>query len=56
MYLFEYHKEHGINPQRAVVKNFETDTVQIKSQMSFKQIADLLDMPQSQIQLFKSMA
>ncbi|CAA9195196.1 lytic transglycosylase [Flavobacterium collinsii] len=51
MYLFEYHKEHGINPQRAVVKNFETDTVQIKSQMSFKQIADLLDMPQSQLQL-----
>ncbi|OHT46548.1 LysM peptidoglycan-binding domain-containing protein [Flavobacterium tructae] len=51
MYLFEYHKEHGINPQRAVVKNFETDTVQIKSQMTFKQIADLLDMPQSQIQL-----
>ncbi|MDA6070901.1 LysM peptidoglycan-binding domain-containing protein [Flavobacterium sp. AC] len=51
MYLFEYHKEHGINPQRAVVKNFETDTVQIKNQMSFKQIADLLDMPQSQIQL-----
>ena len=51
MYLFEYHKEHGINPERAVVKNFETDTIQVKSQMSFKQIADLLDMPQSQIQL-----
>ncbi|MFH6992900.1 LysM peptidoglycan-binding domain-containing protein [Flavobacterium sp. FlaQc-48] len=51
MYLFEYHKEHGINPERAVVKNFETDTVQIKNEMSFKQLADLLDMPQSQIQL-----
>jgi membrane-bound lytic murein transglycosylase D len=51
MYLFEYHKEHGINPERALVKNFETDTVQIKNQMSFKQIADLLDMPQSQLQL-----
>nr|WP_294783520.1 LysM peptidoglycan-binding domain-containing protein [uncultured Flavobacterium sp.] len=51
MYLFEYHKEHGINPERAVVKNFETDTVCVKNQMSFKQIADLLDMPQSQIQL-----
>ncbi|MEN2402601.1 LysM peptidoglycan-binding domain-containing protein [Flavobacterium sp. MC2016-06] len=51
MYLFEYHKEHGINPERAIVKNFETDTVCIKNQMSFKQIADLLDMPQSQIQL-----
>lgn len=34
-----------------MVKNFETDTVAIKNQMSFKQIADLLDMPQSQIQL-----
>ncbi|WP_125718420.1 LysM peptidoglycan-binding domain-containing protein [Flavobacterium ustbae] len=51
MYLFEYHKEHGINPERAVVKNFETDTVCVKNQMSFKQIADLLDMPQSQIKL-----
>ena len=51
MYLFEYHKEHGINPERAVVKNFETDTVAVKNQMSFKQLADLLDMPQSQIQL-----
>lgn len=51
MYLFEYHKEHGINPERALVKNFETDTVNVKSEISFKQIADLLDMPQSQIQL-----
>jgi membrane-bound lytic murein transglycosylase D len=51
MYLFEYHKEHGINPERAVVKNFETDTISIKNEMTFKQIADLLDMPQAQIQL-----
>lgn len=51
MYLFEFHKEHGINPQRAVVKNFETDTIRIKEKMSFKQIADLLDMPEEQIQL-----
>ncbi|CAD0000614.1 LysM peptidoglycan-binding domain-containing protein [Flavobacterium salmonis] len=51
MYLFEFHKEHGINPQRAVVKNFETDTIRIKEKMSFKQIADLLDMPQSQLEL-----
>jgi membrane-bound lytic murein transglycosylase D len=51
MYLFEYHKEHGINPERAIVKNFETDTINVKSEMTFKQIADLLDMPQSQIQL-----
>nr|WP_294926935.1 LysM peptidoglycan-binding domain-containing protein [uncultured Flavobacterium sp.] len=51
MYLFEFHKEHGINPERAVLKNFETDTIRIKNHMSFKQIADLLDMPQSQLEL-----
>lgn len=51
MYLFEYHKEHGINPERAVVKNFETDTIRIKEKITFKQIADLLDMPQSQLEL-----
>jgi membrane-bound lytic murein transglycosylase D len=51
MYLFEFHKEHGINPERAVIRHFETDTIQVKEKMTFKQIADLLDMPQAQIQL-----
>lgn len=51
MYIYEYHKEHGIVPNRAIVKHFETDTVMIKKQMSFKQIADLMDVPVSQIQL-----
>lgn len=51
MYLYEYHNEHGIKPNRAVVQHFATDTVMIKKQMSFKQIADLLDVPLSQLQL-----
>ena len=51
MYIYEYHKEHGIVPNRALVKHFETDTVMIKKEMSFKQIADLMDVPVSQIQL-----
>ncbi|RZK22038.1 MAG: LysM peptidoglycan-binding domain-containing protein [Flavobacterium sp.] len=51
MYIYEYHKEHGIKPNRALIKHFETDTVMIKREMSFKQIADLLDIPVSQIQL-----
>ena len=51
MYIYEYHKEHGIVPNRAIVKHFETDTVMIKKEMSFKQIADLMDVPVSQIQL-----
>ena len=51
MYLYEYHKEHGIVPQRAPVKHFATDTIRIKQQITFKQLGDLLEMPMAQIQL-----
>ena len=51
MYIYEYHNEHGIKPDRAIVKHFATDTVRIKNQMSFKQISDLLDVPEAQLQL-----
>ena len=51
MYIYEYHKEHGIVPNRAVVKHFATDTIAIKQQMSFKQISDLLDVPVAQLQV-----
>lgn len=45
MYIFEYHKAHGIMPQKAIVKHFETDTVGIKQRISFHEISDLLDIP-----------
>ncbi|NMH28432.1 LysM peptidoglycan-binding domain-containing protein [Flavobacterium silvaticum] len=51
MYIYEYHKEHGIVPNRALVKHFETDTVMVRRQISFKQISDLLDIPVAQLQL-----
>jgi len=51
MYIYEYHKEHGIVPNRAAIKHFATDTILIKKQMSFKQISDLLDVPVAQLQL-----
>ena len=51
MYIYEYHKEHGIVPNRAAIKHFATDTIMIKKQMSFKQISDLLDVPVAQLQL-----
>jgi hypothetical protein len=38
MYLYEYHNEHGIKADRAVVQHFATDTIMIKKQMSFKQV------------------
>lgn len=51
MYLYEYRKEHGIVPDRAIVQHFATDTVMIKKEMSFKQISDLLEVPMAQLQL-----
>ncbi|MBX9806347.1 MAG: LysM peptidoglycan-binding domain-containing protein [Flavobacteriaceae bacterium] len=51
MYIYEYHKEHGIIADRALVKQFATDTIMIRKQMSFKQISDLLDVPVAQLQL-----
>ncbi len=50
MYIFEYHKEHGIKPNRAVANHFATDTVMIKNAMTFKQISDLLDVPVAELQ------
>ncbi|RTY95866.1 LysM peptidoglycan-binding domain-containing protein [Flavobacterium sp. GT3R68] len=51
MYIYEYHKEHGIVPNRAIIKHFATDTIMIKQQISFKQISELLCIPVSQLQL-----
>ncbi|HEX8268547.1 MAG TPA: LysM peptidoglycan-binding domain-containing protein [Flavobacterium sp.] len=51
MYIYEYHKEHGIVPQRAMVKHFETDTIMIRQQLTFKQISDLIDIPVAQLQM-----
>lgn len=49
MYIYEYKNEHGIVPKRAPLTYFETDTVMVKKQMSFKQISDLLNMPEEQL-------
>jgi membrane-bound lytic murein transglycosylase D len=45
--LYEYHNEHGIKADRAVAA-LATDTIMIKSKC---QVADLLDVPVSQLQL-----
>jgi membrane-bound lytic murein transglycosylase D len=51
MYIYEYHKEHGIVPNRAAIKYFATDTIMVKREITFKQISDLIDIPVSQLQL-----
>ncbi|TRW22194.1 LysM peptidoglycan-binding domain-containing protein [Flavobacterium zepuense] len=50
MYIYEYANEHGIKAKKAPLTYFETDTVMVKRQMSFKQIAQLLDVPVNQLQ------
>jgi len=50
MYIFEYHKEHGITPNKAIANHFATDTVMIKNAMTFKQISELLDVPVAELQ------
>ncbi|MDY0090135.1 MAG: LysM peptidoglycan-binding domain-containing protein [Flavobacteriaceae bacterium] len=50
MYVYEFHKEHGIVPQKAVMNTFETDTIQVKSKMSFKQLSEVLDISITELQ------
>lgn len=50
MYIFEYHKEHGIKPDRAIANHFATDTIMIKNTMTFKQLSQLLDVPVAELQ------
>ena len=52
MYIFEYHKEHGIVPNKAVANLYNTDTIGVKKHITFKQIGDLLDIPVTEIQFF----
>jgi membrane-bound lytic murein transglycosylase D len=50
MYIFEYHKEHGIKPDRSIANHFATDTVMIKKPLTFKQLSDLLDVSVAELQ------
>ncbi len=49
-YIYEFKKEHGIVPKKAPITYFETDTIMVKKQMSFKQISELLDIPMDQLE------
>lgn len=50
MYIYEYKKELGLFPKKAQVTYFETDTIMVKREMSFKQIADLFDISEEQVE------
>jgi len=44
MYIFEYHKEHNIVPNKIQIQHRQTDTIHLKRKMSFEQISDLVDL------------
>ena len=51
MYIFEYAKEHGFTTQVAERPYFETDTVHVKSTITFNQISELVDVSEEELQL-----
>lgn len=52
MYIFEYHKEHGIVPNKAIANHFATDTIMVKKHMTFKQVSDLLDISVDELKFY----
>lgn len=50
MYIYEFKKEHGLVPHKAEMTYFETDTVMVKHAMTFKQLSDLLDISEEQLE------
>ncbi len=49
LYLFMHQDEYGIKGEKAPQTFFETDTLHLKKQMTFKQIEDILDIPEGEI-------
>ncbi len=43
LYIFEYANEHNIKARESAINYFETDTVQIKRQLTFEQIYETLN-------------
>ena len=50
MYIYEFKKEHGLVSKKAEMTYFETDTVMVKQAMTFKQLSDLLDISEAQLE------
>lgn len=51
MYIYEYHKQHQIVPQKANIPYIKTDTIFVRQAMTMKNIADLMDMSVDEIRL-----
>ena len=52
LYIFEYAKEHGFQVEKRENVFFETDTVQVKRHIAFKDIGDVVGMTEQEIEFF----
>ncbi|MFT5754023.1 MAG: membrane-bound lytic murein transglycosylase D [Flavobacterium sp.] len=50
MYIYEFKKELGIKPKKAPLTYFETDTIKVRREMSFKQVSELFDITEDQVE------
>ena len=51
MYIFEYAEEHDLRKRKVDRPYFETDTIHVKSLITFDQIAELVDVSKEELQI-----
>jgi membrane-bound lytic murein transglycosylase D len=51
MYIFEYAEEHGLKTKRAERAFFETDTIHVKSLITFDQISELTGIDKEELKI-----
>ncbi|SDM09811.1 lytic transglycosylase domain-containing protein [Kriegella aquimaris] len=51
MYIFEYAEEHNLRKRKVDRPYFETDTIHVKSLITFDQIAELVDVSKEELQI-----
>ncbi len=51
MYLFEYAKEHGLQPKNIERPYFQTDTIHVKKLITFKQISELVNVDVEELEV-----
>lgn len=51
MYLFEYAKEHGLQPKNIERPYFATDTIHVKKLITFKQISELVQVDVEELEI-----
>ena len=51
MYLFEYAEEHGLKGQKVERPYFETDTIHVKSMITFDQISELVGISKEELEV-----